>query len=330
MKILIVFTGGTIGSAVTNGIADTDLTTTNIIKNILNNSLDIQFEYISPFTLLSENATCQTLSQLCSYMLNIDLDNYNGIIITHGSDTLAYTSAMLGLTLSFSKIPIVITAADYVLSSPKSNGIDNLKFSLEFILNMSKAGKAGVFTVWKNRREEPKAHLATRLNEADGMPDSFTSWGGLTFSCDASKLPINIIPNEKTTVLKKRTLSFENNVLLLHSYVGLNFDSININGKKAVLLKLYHSSTACSNFIDFVRRCRREEVDVFVCPVKHNTYIYSSADSLFKEDIHSMGNISITCAYCKLILAYNIPDMKEFFLNEENVFFESPNELREI
>ncbi len=328
MKILIVFTGGTIGSAVKNGIADTDITASNIIKNILESAHDIEFEYTSPFTILSENATCKTMSQLCSFMLNVDFENYDGIIITHGSDTLAYTSAMLGLTLSFSKIPIVITAANYVLSFPESNGIDNLKFSLDFIKMLSKRGLGGVFTVWKNTGEPPKAHLATRINEANGMPDKFTSWGGSVFSCSNNGIPFEIKPNEKTEILKKRPLLFDNNIILLHSYVGLDFNSINISGKKAVLLKLYHSSTACNesgnvSFTGFVKRCRKAGTDVFVCPVKRDKYVYSSANSISKEEIHPMGNMNITSAYCRLVLAYNIEDLKDFFLNETDIFYES-------
>jgi L-asparaginase len=41
----------------------------------------------------------------------VNSKNYQGIVITHGTDTLAYSAAVLTFALSFLPIPVVMTAA---------------------------------------------------------------------------------------------------------------------------------------------------------------------------------------------------------------------------
>ena len=163
MRILVVFTGGTIGSTVKNGIADVDSEASKILLDICSDYDSTEFEYLSPFNILSENANCNTLTRICNFMLDIDYEKYDGVIITHGSDTLAYTSAMLGFVLSWVKIPVVITAADYVLTLPQSNGTENFKASIDFISDFVNGihNNTGVFTVWKNKGESIKGEFTS-------------------------------------------------------------------------------------------------------------------------------------------------------------------------
>ena len=48
--------------------------------------------------------------------------DYDGIVITHGTDTLAYTAAMLSYMLRACPIPVVFTGAQAPLSRPLSDG----------------------------------------------------------------------------------------------------------------------------------------------------------------------------------------------------------------
>lgn len=336
MKILTVFTGGTIGSSIIGGVADVDGDTIDTLLNLYQNNTDIEFDCISPFNILSENATCDTLSKICSFMLSADLEKYDGVIVTHGSDTLSFTSAALGLALSWVKIPVVITAADCVLTMPESNGRDNFKACVDFIKGFfnGEHSNCGVFTIWKNRGESIKVYISTRLNEADGYLDSFSSWGGEPFGIienghfkrfDSAINPITTKPCEKTIFLKNKEIDFKNDILLLQSYVGLDFNAIDISGKSAVLLKLYHSATACTDgdntsFLKFAERCFKNGTDVYIFPAKNSQYIYKSAEELNSNAIIPMFNINTTSAYSKLLLAYAIGN-KDIIV--ENLFYES-------
>ena len=82
-------------------------------------------------------------------------DKYDGLIITHGSDTLSYSSAFLGLCLCGLDIPVALTAADLVPDDPRSNAVENLRACVEVIEKF----RRGVFTVYKNPRDIPIAGI---------------------------------------------------------------------------------------------------------------------------------------------------------------------------
>lgn len=64
-------------------------------------------------------------------------EGYDGIVITHGTDTMAYTSAMLRKMLVSSPIPIIITGAQRPFYSENSDGKTNLFNSLKSAMNDS-------------------------------------------------------------------------------------------------------------------------------------------------------------------------------------------------
>ena len=320
MKILFVFTGGTIGSAENGGVADVDHDVSLCIsKFVSNNKTNTTIDTAFPYNILSENSDTKTLSDICTYMLSVNYDNYDGVIITHGSDTLAYTANILALVLSGVKIPVIITAADYVMTDPRSNAFSNIETSVRFIESFIHADHSynGVFAIWKNRDDVPEVHNAFQLLEADAACDKFTSWGGkplarfsdhkFDFSGCRVKTPI-ILPT-----LKGNSIDITNNVVLLHSYVGLDYNTVNIKGKSAVLLKLYHSGTACMKgegtaFHLLAEKCEEEGADLYITPSKQGSYIYSSAEGLLSSNANPIYNMSETAAYCALLLAYSLEE----------------------
>ena len=109
--ILVILTGGTIGSCIKNGSIDIDnsskcmvvekykelyekeLKCTKPDHTAQNNDSDTdvtdRFEVRESFSILSENSTVSFLNALLTEVANIDQSKYNGIIITHGSDTIS-------------------------------------------------------------------------------------------------------------------------------------------------------------------------------------------------------------------------------------------------
>jgi len=97
MKILFIFTGGTIGSTLKDGnVIATDEKKSYKIIEAYGKKYTIDFEYdvCEPYTELSENNTGEHIRML-STCIRSKLDcGYDGIIITHGTDTLQYSAAM--------------------------------------------------------------------------------------------------------------------------------------------------------------------------------------------------------------------------------------------
>lgn len=52
---------------------------------------------------------------------------YDGIVLTHGTDTMAYTASALSFMLAGLTIPVILTGSQLPLSHPLSDGIDNIR-----------------------------------------------------------------------------------------------------------------------------------------------------------------------------------------------------------
>ena len=151
MNILVIFTGGTIGSAVSDGwiSPSDDMKYLLLEKYREKTGDDIEFDTLNPYTILSENLTAEYLNMLTDCVKkNISL--YDGIIVAHGSDTLQYTAAALSLVLGNDIVPVMLVSSNYPLEDERANGTDNFIAATEFIT--AKAGK-GVFISYKNKNE---------------------------------------------------------------------------------------------------------------------------------------------------------------------------------
>lgn len=307
MKILFVFTGGTIGCTERGGVADVDSATAEKIASLCGFDAS-ETEFAFPFNMLSENAGLDSLSKLLTFMLSIDYSKYTGVIVTHGSDTLAYSSSLLGTSLSWTEIPIVITAADLVMSDPRSNAKDNLRAAAAVIESQSD----GVFVTWKNRGEDCLICRADTLLEADAN-DRFSCIGKPAGYFKDGRFSANYLyrKNSDLAFLKNRVVTLKSNVLLLHSFPGLDYGDTNIKGKEAVILKTYHSGTFCAEgsktSLEYLaRKCGEEGASLYLAPVKKGDYIYASSLNLGKSRAIPLCGASEIKAYTALLLAYSL------------------------
>ena len=56
---------------------------------------------------------------------------YDGVVIIHGTDTMAYTASMLSFMLQNPPIPIVLTGSQLPLGAPMSDAADNCLCAIE-------------------------------------------------------------------------------------------------------------------------------------------------------------------------------------------------------
>lgn len=75
------------------------------------------------------------------------LDDCDAVLVTHGTDTLAHTSAMLAIMLSGVVRPVVLTGAQRSLEEPDSDAPDNLRDALQVATH----GIPGVWVVFGGR-----------------------------------------------------------------------------------------------------------------------------------------------------------------------------------
>ena len=162
MKIGVIFTGGTIGSQKgENGIAPSKEAPLRLLRDYAARTGDAYcFETAGPDAILSENLT---FAHICSVAAHVraKMDEWDGIIVTHGTDTLQYTGAALGYIFGLSSKPVVLVSANYPLDDARSNGLDNFCAAVAFLRAVPEA--KGVFTAYRNRGESVRIHRSTRI-----------------------------------------------------------------------------------------------------------------------------------------------------------------------
>lgn len=114
----------------------------------------------------SANVRPEQWSELAG-MIRDKAGHYDGIVLTHGTDTLAYTAAMLSWMLKGLPVPLVLTGAQRPLIYPESDGLSNLRCAFA----MAASGTGGVFTAFHNQ-VFPGAHTVKTRGSSFAAFDS--------------------------------------------------------------------------------------------------------------------------------------------------------------
>ena len=177
MKILVIFTGGTIGSTLSDGwiSPDADKKYQLIAKFREVSSSKAEFDSLTPYTILSENLSARELNLLIDCVRDKLSRDYDGIIVTHGTDTLPFTASALSLALGTDCLPVVLVSSNYPLEDSRANGLANFAAAVSFI--ESGAGR-GVFVSYKNRNDRVNFHAGLRLLPHGELTDEVYSAGG--------------------------------------------------------------------------------------------------------------------------------------------------------
>ena len=174
MKILFLFTGGTIGSTAQGDLISTDTKKPYLLLKAYRRryGLSVDYETAEPYTSLSENNTGETLRLLMASVAEQLDKGYDGIVITHGTDTLQYSAAALSYAFADLTIPVCLVSSNKPIEDEAANGIPNLHGAIRFI---TEVGTPGVWVPYQNRNEPLRIHRGTRLLESVTFSDRVAS-----------------------------------------------------------------------------------------------------------------------------------------------------------
>ena len=74
-------------------------------------------------------------------------DHYDGIVITHGTDTMAYTASVLSFMLPGINLPVVLTGSQLPIEHPLTDGLENLRTAFA----MASSGVRGVYVAFDRK-----------------------------------------------------------------------------------------------------------------------------------------------------------------------------------
>jgi L-asparaginase len=320
VRIKVFFTGGTIGSQNNNSILNVAKEANPLLFTLYRNQrpdCEIEFSSETLFSVLSENMTLSNWKQMYDRVSSISDKDCDGIIITHGTDTLAYTANFLSFMLTPHKVPILLVSSVRPLDDPRSNGVHNFTAAVDFI---SKVKTKGIFVPFWKTKGATIIHLGTRVLQAQPFVHCFSSLGNVAYGkmvngvferycSENNPLPEDI---ECPSLIKIPYFPEERKILYLKAYPTFNYNILDFKEKPdAIIHGLFHSGTACASpqderysIISFARRCIDQGIDFYVAPYEERDTMYDSSNLLHESGIKFICNMSCVSAYTKLIIAY--------------------------
>lgn len=145
-KVSIVSTGGTIASRIdyrTGGVRPV-LTAEDLYSAVPELSKLSQIDCEVLFSLSSENMSIRNWKLLALKIAEKVKAGYRGVVVPHGTDTMAYTAAALSFALPNVPIPVLLVGAQRSSDRPSSDSATNL---LGGVRLAAEAKLAGVYVV---------------------------------------------------------------------------------------------------------------------------------------------------------------------------------------
>lgn len=131
-SVLIIYTGGTLGMAYDESGALVPFNFGQILEKVpILTSMNIAITVISfPEPIDSSNVNMKHWVDM-GYIIYENYDSYDGFVILHGTDTMAYSASMLSYMLHGLNKPVVFTGAQLPISAMRSDARENLMTALE-------------------------------------------------------------------------------------------------------------------------------------------------------------------------------------------------------
>lgn len=339
MKILTVYTGGTICSFENEHCRSLD---GKKAKRLLESRFfsqkeqhgifdDIEFDD-SGFEnqTLSENMTEERLFEIADHIRNVQKGEYSGIIVLHGTDTLAFTASFLSFVLSDIKSPLILVSAQKPVLEADSNADINFAEAVRLI---AKGIPANVYVVYRNSDNRTLLHLGSSIMQCKNFSDDFES-ASQDKVFELSKLS----DFEKLTLFSEKRVKIPQNkklcgrVVGIIPYTGLDYKRISLENVSIIVHGTYHSGTVCAersvkngkfssaSVLFLAEKCKKRKIPVFAAPSKLSKEQYSSMLDAVENGGVIPLDMTFESAYGKALAAkfLGVESKKTIdFMNEE-------------
>lgn len=133
-KILLIATGGTIASGSTKEGLSPVIGAGELLQYVEEYRDFCSVDVVQPFSLDSTNIYARHWLELAA-LIELHFSRYDGFVISHGTDTMAFTAAALSYLVQNSQKPIVLTGSqkpiDLPVTDARTNLLDSLRFAAE-------------------------------------------------------------------------------------------------------------------------------------------------------------------------------------------------------
>ena len=245
-------------------------------------------------------------------------NKFDGVIVTHGTDTLEETAYLLDLTIN-TKIPIVVTGSMKNSLEPGWDGSKNLVDSIQVCLNENSRGM-GVLVCLNGEVNAASEVTKIYSNEIESFQS--LDFGALGF-IQNEKVIYNRLP-QRLEILKTKKIN--TNVDLLTVYAGMDekfFKYSADSGAEGLVIEALGIGNVPPKAFKGIKYVVEKGIPVVLvsrCPAGETDYIYSYPGA--GKHLHKLGVIFAEFlngqkARIKLMLALgrtkNINELRKFF-----------------
>lgn len=182
-------------------------------------------------------------------IINYNYDKFDGFVILHGTDTMAYTASALSFMLENLSKPVILTGSQLPIGMLRTDGKENLITAIEIAAAKNPDGTATVPEVcifFENYLM--RGNRTTKINA-----ENFNAFRSFNYPVLAKagihiRYESNLIRKPDFSKPLKPHYLFDTNVVILTLFPGIQHEIISailkVQGLKAVVLKTYGSGNA--------------------------------------------------------------------------------------
>ncbi|MDD4819543.1 MAG: type I asparaginase [Flavobacteriales bacterium] len=329
-NILLVYTGGTIGmvkNAETGALCPFDFE--NILSNIPEiNMIDCTLHsYSFPCLLDSSNINPENWTQIAS-VIEEKYDQYDGFVVLHGTDTMAYTTSALSFMFSGLEKPVIFTGSQLPIGHLRTDAKENLITAIE-LASLTEADSMPVVreVCLYFQHELYRGNRSTKVNAEQFSAFASPNCPALAHSGVHLSINKELLRQPAMSEFALST-SLSSDVLLLHIYPGMNQEMIkyllDYPKLKGVILLTYGAGNAPSNedFIDLLKQKIDQDIPIVnITQCLKGTVSqgdYAVSEGLAKIGVISGRDMTKEAALTKMM--YLLPRVKT--VNEFRKMFE--------
>jgi L-asparaginase len=314
--IYIAYTGGTIGMKQSNeGFVPVDSHLTDSIKSLP----EFHRNEMPAFTINeyqplmdSSNMTPSDWQHIADD-IKANYDDYDGFVVLHGTDTMAYTSSALSFMFENLNKPIIVTGSQIPLSQLRSDGQVNVLNALYIAANYP-INEVGLFfnnKLYRGNRSIKAYADGFNAFDSPNMPPLLEA--GININIVAGQIASCVELEQKVTV---RNITPQP-IGVVHLYPGISSDVIKNTIKqpvKALVLRSYGVGNAPQNkdFIDCLAQAKQQEIIVINCSQCTKGTVdmsgYATGNSLSQVGVISGHDMTLEATLTKLhyLLSQNL------------------------
>ena len=279
MRILCAMLGGTISSY--NASGTIKLGEPSFVRGLVTGKFRAH-EFIFPefSTYSSENATPYMYRDALKKITDeVNRGSFDGILITHGTDTCAFFAQLASRVLASLGIPFVITGSVRAPDVDPGEATGNIEFAVRCL----EEGRTGV--VFRDGGGVPELYGADRIVSPDIK--------GIYSEYEDSICPET--RDFKDFLMKEKLPE----ILVIPAFPGT---VIAQTGFDRILICCNHSGTASSELADMVRKWTSEGIMCFMAPIPSDTGVYESRSLLRDAGAVELPGMPVEGAWSEVLL----------------------------